>query len=148
VFNLLSLWVAAAVFFQGLLVLLLLAYLGTIRVPLIVNGKVRIADVALSREPWPTREKQASNAVDNQFQLPVLFYAACGFAIAMQAGWPDLILAWAFVVSRYVHAFIFITDNHVVRRFTAYSIGYIILCLFWAWIGFRLLAVGIAFGLH
>jgi hypothetical protein len=148
VFNLLTLWVAAAVFFQGLLVLLLLAYLGTIRVPLIVSRKVRIADVALSRDPWPTREKQVSNAVDNQFQLPTLFYVACGFSIAMQSGWPDLILAWAFVISRYVHAFIFITDNHVVRRFFAYSVGYTILCVLWAWIGFRLLAVAIAFGFH
>ena len=146
--NLLSLWLAVAVFAQGLLALLLLGYLGTIRVPLVVSGKVRIRDVALSREPWPEREKQVSNAFDNQFQLPVLFYVACGFSILMQSGWLDVLLAWAFVVTRYVHAFIFITDNHVVRRFFAYSAGYFILCLLWAWIGFRLLAVGIAFGLH
>jgi hypothetical protein len=143
-----SLWVAAAIFMQVALALGILGYLGAIRVPLIVGGKVRIRDVALSREPWPEREKQVSNAFDNQFQLPVLFYLACGLSILMQSGWLDVVLAWAFVVTRYVHAFIFVTDNHVVRRFFAYSAGYFILCFFWAWIGFRLLAVGIAFGLH
>jgi hypothetical protein len=146
--NLLSLWVGVAVFAQVALTLAILGYLGIVRLPLIARGKVSIRAIALSHEPWPEQEKKVSNAFDNQFQLPVLFYVACGFSIAMQAGLLDVILAWAFVISRYVHAGIFVTSNHVVHRFTAYTIGYGVLCLFWLLLGFRMLAVGLAFGLH
>jgi hypothetical protein len=146
--NLSALWVAAAVFAQVALALGLLGYLGSIRIPLIMRGKVGVRDIALSRDPWPEQEKKVSNAFDNQFQLPVLFYLACGFSILMNAGVLDVVLAWAFVISRYVHAAIFITSNDVVRRFFAYAIGYGIVCAFWLLLAIRLVAVGIAFGLH
>ena len=146
--NLSALWVAAAAFAMVALALGLLAWLGMIRIPLVVAGKVRTGDIALSRDPWPTREKQISNAFDNQFQLPVLFYLACGFSILMQAGLADAILAWAFVASRYAHALIFVTTNDVPKRFFAFSIGFFVLLAFWLLLLFRLSAVGIAFGLH
>lgn len=117
-------------------------------IPLVAAGKVRSGDIALSRDPWPTREKQISNAFDNQFQLPVLFYLACGFSILMQVGFADVILAWAFVASRYAHALIFVTTNDVPKRFFAFSIGFFVLLAFWLLLLFRLAAVGIAFGLH
>lgn len=146
--NLSALWVGAAAFAMVALALGLLGYLGAIRLPLIARGQVRVGDIALSREPWPEQEKKVSNAFDNQFQLPVLFYVACGFSILMNAGVVDVVLAWAFVVSRYVHAAIFVTSNDVVRRFFAYSAGYAILCAFWLLLLVRFVAVGIAFGLH
>ena len=67
---------------QGALALGLVWYLGSIRIPMILRGEVSIRDIALSRQGWPEREKQVSNAVDNQFQLPLLFYVACGLALA------------------------------------------------------------------
>ncbi len=98
---------------------------------MIMRGEVKIRDMALSREPWPEREKKVSNAFDNQFQLPVLFYVGCVVAVFVGPTWFDLVLAWAFVVTRYVHAVIHVTDNHVIRRFWAYTAGLAILTLFW-----------------
>jgi len=46
-----------------------------------------------------------------------------------------------FVVSRYVHAAIHITSNHVMRRFQAYTTGLVLLCLFWADLLIRLLLI-------
>jgi hypothetical protein len=139
-------WVAAAALMQVALVLGLLGYLGWIRIPLVMRGEIKLRDVALSREPWPEREKQVSNAVDNQFQLPILFYVGVFCVLATSATILDVVLCWAFVITRYVHAFIFITDNNVTRRFLAYAVGYLILCLLWLTLAFRLVVVFFALG--
>jgi hypothetical protein len=41
------------------------------------------------------------------------------------------VLAWFFVASRCVHAFIHVTSNHVPRRFFAYAAGVFIMAIFW-----------------
>ncbi len=141
-------WVAAAALMQVALVLGLLGYLGWIRVPLVMRGEIRQRDLALSREPWPESEKKVSNAVDNQFQLPTLFYIGVLCVLATSATILDAVLCWAFVITRYIHAGIFITDNKVPRRFLAYSAGYLMLCLIWLTLAFRLVAIVFALGLN
>ena len=138
-----TLWLILAMLAQGLLALALLIHLGTHRVPLVLNGKVRIEEIALDKERWPERARQASNAFDNQFQLPVLFYVACLVAIAFGATLFEVVLAALFVVSRYIHAFIHITSNHVVRRFSAYLTGLIVLCIIWLDLVVRLILLAL-----
>lgn len=128
-----------AVLAQGVLALALVWLLGTIRVPLVTRGEIPIKEIALSREAWPQRGKQVSNAFDNQFQLPVLFFVAALISLYLQPTWFDALLAWAFVASRFVHAAIFVTTNHVVRRFAAYAVGYGILCAMWLLLIMRVL---------
>ena len=140
-----TVWLIAAMLAQGALALGLLWYLGTIRVPMIMRGEIKIRDMALSREPWPEREKKVSNAFDNQFQLPVLFYAACIVAMFIGPTWFDLVLAWAFVVTRYIHAVVHVTDNNVIRRFWAYTIGLAVLTLFWLALIIQLIVVSTVF---
>ena len=141
-----SLWLIFAMLAQGILALGLLWHLGVHRIPMVLNGKVRIEDIALDKEAWPERARQASNAFDNQFQLPVLFYVACLVAITFGATLFEVVLAALFVVSRYVHAYIHITSNHVVRRFQVYVVGFVVLCVFWIDLLVRLLLI--AFGAH
>ena len=138
-------WLLAAMLAQGALALGLLWYLGSIRVPMIVRGEVNIRDIALSREPWPEREKKVSNAFDNQFQLPTLFYVACIVSVFVGPTWFDLVLAWAFVLTRYLHAAIHVTDNNVIRRFWAYAAGLAVLTLFWLALLVQLIVVSTAF---
>lgn len=134
-----ALWLIAAILAQGALALGLLWYLGTIRIPMVMKGEVRIDDIALERKGWPKREWQASNAFDNQFQLPVLLYVGAWLALHFGPTLFEVALVWLFVISRYLHAFVHITDNHVVRRFTAYFIGLLLLCAFWLDLVIRLL---------
>jgi hypothetical protein len=138
-----ALWLIFAMLAQGFLALALLWHLGTHRIPLVLQGKVRIEDIALDKERWPERSRQASNAFDNQFQLPVLFYVACFVAIAFGPTLLEVALALAFVISRYVHAFIHITSNHVVHRFQAYVAGFVVLCIFLADLLVRLLLIAL-----
>lgn len=135
-------WLIAAVLVEGAVALVLVFMLGAIRVPMVTSGKMPVAKVALSREPWPEHEKRVANALDNQFQLPVLFYVAVGLSLYMGAGWVEVGLAWLFVVSRIVHAVIFVTRNRVYRRFFAYTFGYGMLCLFWLDLAIRLVVAG------
>jgi len=128
----------AAMLAQAAIALVLLALLGSIRLPLVGSGAIRVTDIALSRDPWPVREKQVSNAFDNQFQLPVLLYASGALALYFGATAFEAIVAWAFVVSRIVHAAIFVTSNNVRHRFAAYTAGYAGLIVFWADLAVRL----------
>ena len=132
-------WLIAAILAQGALALGLLWYLGAIRIPMVMKGEVRIDDIALERKGWPKREWQASNAFDNQFQLPVPFYVGAGLALYFGPTLLEIVLAWLFVVSRYAHAFVHVTDNHVIRRFAAYFVGLLLLCVFWLDLAVRLL---------
>jgi len=132
-------WLIAAILTQGALALGLLWYLGTIRIPMVMRGEVRLDDIALERKGWPKREWQASNAFDNQFQLPMLFYIGAGLALYFGPTIIEIVLAWLFVLSRYVHAIVHITDNHVIRRFAAYFAGLLVLCLLWFDLVIRLL---------
>lgn len=133
------LWLLAALLAQGGLALGIVLYLGFVRVPLVVRGEVHLREVALSRSAWPEREKQVSNAFDNQFQLPLLLYVAVFAALYLGPSLLEVLLAWLFVVSRYVHAWIHLTDNHVIRRFGAYTAGLALLCILWLDLLVRLL---------
>src|ERR1700675_3070378 len=60
----------------------------------------------------------------NLLELPVLFYVVC--LLMLTTGRFDAVqvsLAWVFVITRYVHAFIYIGFNHVPLRFTAFLTG-------------------------
>ena len=70
-----ALGIVGAMLALGALAIGLMIYLGTIRVPLVLKGEVKMRDIAVDRGGWPEREHRVANAVDNQFQLPVLFYA-------------------------------------------------------------------------
>lgn len=142
-----TLWLIASLLVLGLLPLGLVLRLGAIRLPLVFGGKVKMRDIALSREGWPDAEKKVSNAFDNQFQLPVLYAVAVFIAIQMGPGPVEVLLGWAFVVSRFVHAGIHITSNHILGRFWAYCTGLGLLWVLWIWLFTRwamLLASGVS----
>jgi hypothetical protein len=68
----------------------------------------------------------------NLLELPVLFYVACLLMLA--TGGIDAVqvsLAWVFVITRYVHAFIYIGFNNVPWRFAAFLAGAITLAVIW-----------------
>ena len=134
-----SFWIVASMLAQGGIALVLLAIMGRIRVPMVASGKMRVEAIALSREPWPAHEKRVSNAFDNQFQLPVLFYVACGLALYFGGTAFEAILAVLFVLSRIAHAAVFATNNDVGRRFAFYTAGALLLSILWIDLAIRLL---------
>lgn len=120
---------------QVLLTLGILVWMGMERVPRVARGEIAVRDIAVARDAYPLRARLLSNNFDNQFQLPVLFYA--GALLALWSGgvdWALVLLAWLFVALRYVHAGIHVSTNNVFRRFGAYAAGLVVLTLLWLWL--------------
>ncbi len=92
---------------------------------------------------WPKQATLASNSFNNQFQFPVLFYVLTILAlITKKADLAFVVMAWVFVASRYVHAFIHVTTNRMPGRFYAFIVGVTVLVVMWIIFAFRILASG------
>lgn len=101
------------------------------------DGLVKISDVAVNNNAWPENVRLVQNSYANQFELPVLFYAAV--LLVLNLGfelWLFAILCWGFVISRIVHVAIHTGDNHVPKRFKAFLVGFIMVVLQWVYILF------------
>ncbi len=125
---------------QVVLTIGILLWLGRERVPRVMSGEIKAADIAVDRAAYPLKARLLSNNFDNQFQLPVLFFVAALVALHIGAvGWLETLLAWAFVVLRYLHAAVHVTTNRLHHRFAVYVSGLAVLALFWLWLILRIL---------
>lgn len=83
----------------------------------------------------PDYAVQASRHFSNLFEAPVLFYAGCLAAMAVGLrGWGVLALAWGYVLSRVIHAFVHLGGNRLRHRMRVYFAGWLLLLAMWAWI--------------
>ena len=107
--------------------------------------EVKVGDIALGQRAWPTRPTQIANAYHNQLELPVLFYLLVVLVIVTNTSNSALVaLAWVFVATRILHAFIHTTSNFVRYRFYAYLAGVFVLIAMWVLFAVRVLTGGIA----
>ena len=68
----------------------------------------------------------------NQFELPIFFYFLTAIILVFdQVSQLDLIFAWLFVVSRYLHCYIRLSSNYVLNRAKVFLLGMIILIAWW-----------------
>jgi hypothetical protein len=75
---------------------------------------------------------QASDNFRNLSEVPILFYALCATALAVQHTPAWLAYgAWAFVGLRYAHSLIQCTYNRVMHRFLAFISGFTLLIGLW-----------------
>jgi hypothetical protein len=132
--------VVLAMAFQAFLAIGLVFWLGFERVPRVMSGEIRVADIAIDRTAYPLKARLLSNSFDNQFQLPVLMFVGALLLLLLgMAEWVDVVLVWLFVGLRFVHAAIHVTSNRVHRRFIVYTAGLAVLTLFWLWLILRIL---------
>lgn len=126
------------VFVQVGLTFGLLLWLGSSRVGALRTGAAKVDGIALGERNWPARILQIQNAYHNQFEMPVLFYVLVVLGlVTRKADMLFVVMAWMFVASRLVHAFIHTTSNTVVRRFQAFVVGVMILAAMWVIFGLR-----------
>jgi len=118
-------------FMQVLLTIALGIHLAVRRRIAFAEG-TRWQDIAVREPNWPKDSLIASNAFSNQFEIPVLFYVLTILAlITKQADLLFVMMAWIFVVMRYLQAGVFVTTNHVPIRGAFFGIGVIILVIMW-----------------
>ena len=102
--------------------------LGVRKTKAIKSGGVDLKKTELDNDAWPDYVLMVSNNIRNQFQVPVLFYVLCLVFYSIDAvSTTVLYLAWAFVISRAIHAYIHMSSNFVPARFTVFTIGFLIM---------------------
>lgn len=126
-------FVLLPLFVQIAMTFVLMFWMAFSRAGALRRKDARMADIALGQPNWPPRVQQISNCYNSQFQLPVLFYVLTILVIiARHADFLFVIMAWLFVITRLVHAFIHTGTNYVPHRFNAFAAGVVILLLMWA----------------
>jgi len=68
----------------------------------------------------------------NQFELPIFFYFLISIILVFdKVSQLDLILAWIFVVFRYLHCYIRLSSNKVLNRAKVFLLGMLVLIAWW-----------------
>jgi len=93
-------------------------------------GGVDTSKTPLNNDAWPDNVLMVSNNMRNQFQVPVLFYVLCFLFYSINAVTSTVIyLAWAFVATRIIHAYIHMSSNNVTARFRVFALGFVIMVI-------------------
>jgi hypothetical protein len=123
----------------GLTFALLVGMVGSRRQAL-VGGETKIRDIALGQPNWPNRATQIGNCYKNQFELPLLFYILIALALPLRhADLFIVLMSWVFVVTRFVHAGIFVTSNDLGQRSTVWLAGVLVLLVMWIYFALKIL---------
>lgn len=110
------------------------------RIGAIANKDTTMADIAVDATAYPKPVLQVANAFHNQLQMPVLFYVLVAFTLILkQSDTVMVVLAWIFVASRLLHAYIHSTHNRVRTRFNAFAFGVVTLMVMWAYFAVKVL---------
>lgn len=119
------------VFVQVALTFFMLFWMAKERLGARARGEVEAPPPGM-RPTWKGRAGIVSNDFHNQLEMPVLFYVAVAFAMIAN-GVDDimLMLAWAYVILRLVHAAIHTTYNHIPHRFLAYFTSNLVVLAMW-----------------
>ena len=83
----------------------------------------------------PEHVEISRQTLKNQFELPMLFY----FLVVLlysegTISQIDLIFAWIFAISRYIHAYVRLSSNYIPRRAMIFIVG--MLSLLAGWVNF------------
>jgi hypothetical protein len=110
------------------------------RIASIREGKAKSSDFRIPTvEPEPSATV-ARNLI-NQFELPVLFYAACLVLFVLgAAGQVAVMVAWLFSLSRLAHAYVHVTTNRLRYRRPLFIAGFVAVLALWLLIAARLIA--------
>ena len=118
----------------------LLLWLASVRRILLKGLKVKWQDIALKQKPWPDQAQQISNCLQNQFEIPILFYVLIALSVSThKASLTFVILEWLFVATRLAHAYIFTTSNYVPLRGQFFIAGVLILLGMWGIYAYQIL---------
>jgi len=85
---------------------------------------VDLKKTALDNSAWPDEVRKVSNNIQNQFQLPVIFYVlSFSFIVTNSVTVIVLAICWVYSISRILHAYIHVGSNYVPARSLVFIIG-------------------------
>jgi hypothetical protein len=112
---------------QILLTIVVYGALAAAKAKAVKGGLVDLDRRALHDDAWPESVMQVNNNIRNQFEVPVLFYVLTIILWQLnETGVLAQSLAWMFVASRYVHAWIHTGSNYVPARRKVFMFGCVV----------------------
>lgn len=136
-------WLLLPAFIHAGWIYLVAVRMGSAKRGAVRAGRVTLFDVAVDNSRWPDDVRKITNNYNNQFELPVLFYAILPLLILLvKVDWPQVALAWTFLASRILHSVIHMGSNVILRRGSAFLVGFAAVGLMWVWFGLRLYVIG------
>jgi hypothetical protein len=119
-------------FAEVILTFLLLFWLAPLRAHDFRTGVTRPENISLREPNWSKRSLQVGYSYSNQFELPVLFYVLTILAwVTRHADLVFVVLAWIFVIFRYLQAYVHVTSNRVRLRGSFFIVSAIVLAVMW-----------------
>ena len=119
-------------FLEVILTFALLFWLAPLRTIDFSSRVARPENVALREPNWSKRSLQVGYSYSNQFELPVLFYVLTILAwMTRHADLVFVVLAWIFVIFRYLQAYVHVTSNRVRLRGSFFIVSAIVLSIMW-----------------
>ncbi|WP_300531691.1 MAPEG family protein [Maricaulis sp.] len=110
----------------------IIALMAVTRVRAIASGELRGRQVKLGERNWPEGAQRVSNVAQNQWETPLLFWAAVSLALILEVDAPLLVgFAWLFVAARIVHGIIYISVNHILSRFLSFGVSLVAMAGMW-----------------
>jgi hypothetical protein len=124
--------ILAPLFVQVVLTFVVGFSLAGLRTGALSRREIIPRDIDLGQPNWPPRATQFANNFRNQFELPVLFYVLTILAMATRhADFLFVVLAWVFVQTRLVHAYVHVTNNNLRMRGLWFGVGALVLFIMW-----------------
>ena len=108
-------------------------WMGRLRFAAVKRGDLNVRYYRLNRgDEVPEYLAKVSQNYDNLLELPILFYVVTVLLyVTDRVEFAQLILAWLFVASRYVHSYIHTTSNQLRHRMWAFMTGVFALIGMW-----------------
>lgn len=104
----------------------------------LLAGRARMKEVVIDSRAFPDDVRKLGNNYDNQFQLPLFWYAGVAFTLILNAADGVLVaLAWVFLALRVGHSFVHVGRNQLVRRFYVFTAGAVVLTAYWLWLAYK-----------
>ena len=118
----------------------LLLWMATARTRALKARETSLKDIALRQPNWPEKVAQIGNCYSNQFEIPVLFYVLIALALPLhKADLFIVLMSWVFVVTRFIHAGVFVTSNDVRQRGLVWFAGVLVLLAMWIYFALKML---------
>ena len=98
----------------------------------IINKSIKFSYFKTYTGEVPDYVAVSRQTLKNQFELPIFFYFLISIILVFdKVSQLDLILAWIFVVSRYLHCYIRLSSNYVPYRAIVFQLGMLVLIVWW-----------------
>ena len=117
--------------------MLILTFFAYVKSRLILNKCLKekslsIKQIKLYTGELPEEFEQSRQHLKNQFELPVFFYLLIALLYSSSNfQLIDIVLAWMFVASRYIHSYIRFTSNYLPHRARLFILGMLLLMISW-----------------